>query len=422
MDVEDLTPLTRKEQINSRRKPTVLLLVVLWSMGIINWSPPNGEGDEDLFLGPIIGNFRFCRKPVFILSVFAIFTLAATSYFGAAMYFICFFGLKEHFVRFVIVIVCYWPSLISGSIFFLPALVKNNCRKSKSGKREISWITMFQESTFLKRLSNLEKFSTFPVPRLWIFVFFHFCGLLVSSVILVIYITVYTKCLTWLSYVWIAGQLIALTYFANFCYFLYLQRIILEVEYEQTESFIEQNPGQLEDCTEAVKRFFCKYYQLRKLFLLWLNIIFCSITFGVAAYVTWSYKGPEVTANSTVLPTQFPLHLEGIRKACPYSCDSKYLENHHSLFIYNCLAFAKLLIPAVLSLSATGGLDIKYMWNRLILSLRLMSTTGESDFWYPLIKYTEKLHPKTTMDTKLRFIIPILGLAFGFLGGYKNKE
>lgn len=50
-----------------------------------------------------------------------------------------------------------------------------------------------------------------------------------------------------------------------------------------------------------------------------------------------------------------------------------------------------------------------------------MSKTGESDFWNSLIKYTEELHPKTTMDTKLRFIIPVLGLAFGFLGGWKNQ-
>ncbi|KAJ8020882.1 hypothetical protein HOLleu_40592 [Holothuria leucospilota] len=421
MDAEDTAPLTDNERVNSKRKVPFLLLVVMWSLGVIDWSPPKNRGSHDIFPRPLIGNLKLRRRPFFVFSAAFIFTMTFTSYFGAATYFMCFVGLKQHFLRFVIVIVCYWPSFISGTVFTLHALIKNNCRKSRRETKKTSWITLFQESTFLERLSYLENYKMFPVPKPFVFVFFHFCELLFSFVIVIIYIEVYNKCLTWLSYIWIAAQLIVLTHFANFCYFLYLQRIILEDEYEQTETFIEANRGNLEECTEAVTKFFCNYYQLRKLFLLWLSIIFFSITFGIAAYITWSYKKQDV-AGFTVLSTQFPLHPQGMKKACPYSCDDpKYLENQSHRLIFTILALGKLFTPAILSFNVTKGLDIKYMWNRLILRLHLMSKTGESDFWNPLIKYTEELHPKTTMDTKLRFIIPVLGLAFGFLGGWKNQ-
>ncbi|KAJ8020586.1 hypothetical protein HOLleu_40218 [Holothuria leucospilota] len=422
MDLEDMTSLTRSTQINPRRKPPILLLAVIWSLGIISWTSPQYEGNPDIFSSPIVGNFRLRRKFVFVLYLLWIFIMAFTSYFGAITYFICFFGLKEHFLRFLFVVICYWSSLMSGIVFCLPALITNNFRKSNLYYKEISWISSLHESTFLKRLSYIETCRMFPVPKPMIFIFFHCCGLLVSSGILTIYIKVNNYCLTWFSYVWITSELIGLTYFANFCYVLYLQRVILEEEYQQTGRFIATNTRNLEDCTEKVKEFFYNYYNLRKIFLLWLSIIIFSVTFGGAAYITWSYKKPEIAFNSTVPSTQYPIHPRGIQKACPYSCDDpKYLENQHLLFIYNVLGVVKLFVPVVLSFSVVRGLDIKYIWNRLILRFRLMSTTREVDFWNSLTKFTEKLHPKTTTDTKLKFIIPILGLAFGILGGWKNQ-
>ncbi|KAJ8020582.1 hypothetical protein HOLleu_40212 [Holothuria leucospilota] len=421
MDSQEVTLLINNSREKFKTRVPILLMIVLWSLGIIDWSPPTCES---LYLYcPIIGRSRLHRKITFVVSIGWLFTMALTAYFGALTYFICFFGLKEHFLRFVIVVVCYYPSLMSGTMFYIPAFFSNRCKKSEIDEFNMSWVNLFKESAFLQRINYIKKFNMFILPRLAVYVFFNICSLAVSFVILILYIEVYNDCLTWVSYIWTASEFIGLIYLAQFCYFLYLQRVSLEEEFKESECFIKANAGKLENCTQKVKNLFCNYFQLRKLFLLWLSIIFFSITFGIAAYATWSYKKPEIRTNSTVLPTQYPLHPKGIKKYCPYSCDDpKYFENQHHLLIYNVLAFAKLLIPAVLSFSVMRGLDIKYMWNRFILRLRLMSTTDHLDFWNTFIRYTKDLHPENQLDTKLRFIIPVLGLAFGFLGGWKSHE
>lgn len=57
MDAEDTATLTSLEQINSKIKVPFFLLVVMWSLGVIDWSPPKYEGIQDIFRRPLFGKY-----------------------------------------------------------------------------------------------------------------------------------------------------------------------------------------------------------------------------------------------------------------------------------------------------------------------------------------------------------------------------
>ncbi|KAJ8020583.1 hypothetical protein HOLleu_40215 [Holothuria leucospilota] len=118
MDSQEVTLLINNSREKFRTRVPIFLMVVMWSLGIIDWSPPRCDGNQYYLYCPIIGRSRLHRKITFIVTVGWVITAALTAYSGALTYFICFYGLKEHFLRFVIVVVCYEPSLMSGTFFF----------------------------------------------------------------------------------------------------------------------------------------------------------------------------------------------------------------------------------------------------------------------------------------------------------------
>lgn len=261
-----------------------------------------------------------------------------------------------------------------------------------------------------------------PLPKIWVFLSFHGFAFAVSCLIAILYIVMYKSCLSWVSYVWMSAEIIALFYFALFSYFLYLQRIILEEEGKHTLSFITSKEGNIEVCMEPLKKFFCNYMQLRNVLLPWLCLVMFSSTFGLTAFFTWTYENNMETqknslhSNTTVAPTEQTFYLG---KLCTYSCnESHILAESTTHLVYSSVLLGKLIMPAVLTFLVIEGLDVKHVWDRFSMKLHLMFNTHNLEFWKCITEYSEKLHPNVTFDTLVGFVIPVLGLASGLLEGH----
>ncbi|KAJ8025737.1 hypothetical protein HOLleu_33378 [Holothuria leucospilota] len=371
------------------------------------------------------GLSKWRRRLVFVLSIGFLLLCVLVAFTGILWYLFCYFGKKDHTIRFLSAGLCYWPAMMSVPFFGLTAFARNNFTKRSDVQTDIAWPKVFNESVFARQLTYLKTSKMTPLPKIWVFLFFHGFAFSVSCLIAILYVVMYKSCQSWISYVWMSAEIIALFYFALFSYFLYLQRIILEEEGRHTLSFIISKEGNIEVCIAPVKKFFCNYMQLRKVLLPWLCVVMFSSTFGLTAFLTWTYENnmeslkSSSNNNTEITPTDPPFYLG---KLCTYSCnESQILAEHTTHLVYSSVLLGKLIMPAVLAFLVIEGLDVKHVWDRFSLKLLLMLNTDNLEFWKCITEYSEKLHPNVTFDTLVGFVIPVLGLASGLLEGHHLK-
>ncbi|KAJ8025734.1 hypothetical protein HOLleu_33371 [Holothuria leucospilota] len=418
-------PLVPREEDNRKQIP-LLLMMVMWSLGIVEWSVPLDE-EEGSARRSFIGNSKWRRRFVFMLSISYQIGIVFVSFAGALWYLVCYFGKTDHLIRFLSVVLCYWPTVMSLPMFCLAAFARNNRKRHDDGLTSIAWTNVFNESSFVRQFSYLNVSKMKPLPKIGVVIFFYGFASSISCFIVLLYVDMYKSCESWISYIWMVGEVIALFYFATFSYFLYLKRIILEEEGRRTLSFVKSNKGNLEICIVSVKSFFCNYMQLRNMLLPWLCIVMFSSTFGLTVFLTWAYKDKTSASNIIVqvnTTTQIPDSNMAayIGRFCDYACDGyDILMRENTYIVYSVILVGKFFMPAAVTFFVVRGLDVKHVWDRLNVKLHLMFSTHNLEFWKRLTKYVEKLHPDVTFSAFAGLVIPVLGLATGLLGSHHFK-
>ncbi|KAJ8025738.1 hypothetical protein HOLleu_33379 [Holothuria leucospilota] len=402
-----------------KRKLPMLLMLVMWSLGIIEWSQPSD--DEGSFHRPFIGNSKWRRRLVFTFTMLSFLVRGLITVLGATCYVICYFGKANHILGFISTLLCYWPPIIYAPVLCLIAIFRNMSRTHHDDDRSITCMKVLSESGFTRQISHFRASRITPLPKVGVFIIFHGLAFILSFLIFLHYEK--KPCRTWLSLIWVAAEIISIFFFATFSYFVYLQRVILEEEGKQMIIFISKSKGELDICITKIQQFFCNYIQLRRLLLPWLCMILFSLTFGLTAFMMWTYKKSNPSNNTHMVTTPVtttaanPTFVDDfgiIDKLCPYSCDNSDQLGQGAIF------WGKVVMSFVLTFVVIQGLDLKYVWDNFTLKLDLMFSAKELKFWECLTNYVKELHPNVAFDTLFGFVIPVLAIAIGVLGEGNN--
>ncbi|KAJ8020877.1 hypothetical protein HOLleu_40585 [Holothuria leucospilota] len=392
------------------------LIIVMWCLGVFKSSQPFDYGYQDNWkLSPVRGTEISKRRPnrVLTLSSTAVpFTLMTCSLSLAVLYLFCYFGRLDHYLRFVSFFICYWLTMVITQVIFTTASLKNLCKNSSSAYTDdIRWHNALNGTAFLRNLSVQINSHRGPWPNLFTFGFFIVFASFVALINIYFFTLLEEKCRNWTGYIWLVCDTLNLMFYGMSCYFLYLQRTSLQAIGKKVAVCVGENIVNFDYCTNQIKKFFREYLQLRKIILPWLRIIIFTSSFGLTVFFTWNYEENKYLSPSVLNDNQLNATF-----ICSYACDkASFLKERNVLLFYNVLVISRNLMIAILALTAVGGFDIAYIWERFNMRLHFLTTASEGEQWKRLINFVKKLHPSTHAAVIFSFVIPLLGFGSAFL-------
>ncbi|KAJ8021211.1 hypothetical protein HOLleu_38342 [Holothuria leucospilota] len=359
---------------------------------------------------------------LFLSSICCFSILIMGSLFTIYWYTVCFLGKSDHLFRFLSFLVTYWSVILSAQIICFAALARNNRRWRYHIYQETSWVNLFREATFARKISSLDHSNRCCLPSMGAALFFYGIAAYLSFLEMYHFSIQHHRCsrIPLQLYISHVSYIFSVFFFATFCYCLYLQRRLLEGKHDDTISFITKHSGKLYDCMDKTCDFFKEYIQLRSLLLRWLSFVLCCVAFGLAIFFTMNYK--HLFSLSDISTMDDHDNEQTNNKFCTISCDKPtQAEVQISFLIFDLLVFSEKLTIAAFALVIVGGLDIKSEWDSFRMSLHFMQTAKDGDFWKKFLSFVKKLHYDTTTETITSLIIPVLGLGIGLLSdGYVN--
>lgn len=399
METEKLISTNRGNDTRCQGRPSLWLLGVMWILGTL------GRHSSSPRTSTISGTLSTIIVPV---------TLTISSSASAVLYLICFFGRSDHFLRFLSFL-SYWISMLTPQLVCTVACLMNFKKSACATHRvHIRWFRVFDGASFLEGL-RCQNDYTVKFGMLLVFL----ALALPAAVAKAVYFNEMEKsCRDWIEFTWLFCDILNVTFFALFCYFLYLRRISLEEKAISASEYINRNVGRLNNCIQESRELFREYQQLRTFILPWLNMAIFSSSFGLTVFVTWNYEDvADKSWNATTTASTF-IDQFGLQSICTYTCDQESYMKQSRVFVpFNVLMFCRYMMIAASALIVVKGLDVMYVWERFKTRLFFSYSAEDRKFWKILMNFVKKLHPNTTADIIFSFLIPLLGLASGMLGG-----
>lgn len=393
----------------SRRQLPVCMSAIMWNLGLIEFSKPTAESDSD---SPVIAvNGKWRRRLLSVTSRLYLMILVFAQLLCGFTYVIRFFGVANNFYHFASFLLTYWPLIVSVSLLCLLTSVRQWLHNKDHYDGSSQWWTVLSESSVSRRFQPFV-FSTFRPPKSYYFIFFCLVAFVNISmqIVHVILATGYSK--DKMVYVYhffeLATSIHSTWFFSIFCYYLFLQRIALEVHFDDLLWFVKTNAGDIVKCRPRLNACFKDYLRLRQLVRPWITLVICSTTFGLAVHIAWNYKALGTDDNGGNYVTVSPLpHFPITNLTAAKKSDFYFL---------NTLIFVDKLSVLLLALLAVGGSDVNYIWRRYVFTLNVMRSSRHEKFWDKLSKSMKKFNLDTSSDTIIDLLLPVLLLALGILG------
>ncbi|XP_071855201.1 uncharacterized protein [Apostichopus japonicus] len=321
-----------------------------------------------------------------------------------SFYFVCYIGDKEHYLRFF-GHMSYRPSLVLAPlIVFLAA-----CKTPE--KPYTSWENVFV-FTELSREIKKKAFTTNKCKAKLSTCFIYLLVLiLVCGFKLVFFLTTLTQCGLVFLIFWLISEFLGVLFFVSFCYFLYLQRLVIQVARKKAKCFFEKNVGFFKVCSTEMNIFFQEYHPLRSLMLPLMYIFLFESTFGIVIFLTWHYKDVD-PPNGTSSPTVQP-YWSITTPVCPINCPAIDFNHLKSSIWYNIWIVSRHIMTILLPYWSVSGMDLKYIWDDLRTELYFSYSENHDSFRNKLTVYMKGLHPDTSTYTVLNIIVPLMALAAG---------
>lgn len=373
-----------------------------------------------------VGNSRCWRNVSCLSSVSFLLLLTMASLSTVLINVACNIGEQHHTLQLVAVSVCYWPILILPQILCLVSAMSNLVKRSKSTHQDkqgntISWKMLFREHQFHGQLQKLNNPGDNQTSTRVLLLFLSL-AVMVSAMRISFYLFMQENCKFWLDKVWIFLEVFGLMYTATFAYFLYLQRIFLEAKERYTTSFIEENVGDLENCTLKAKDLLKEYLQLRQIFRPYLNWLLFSSSFGLTSFFALNFVNEYEHSTEVTITASIPTALnDSWPPFCTQYCtEADFEHNTVSHYFINLLSLGKICMGLFITIAVTKARDLKYVWNGFKMKLNfLYSTASRRDrvFWERLSQFLDQINPSSELDIIHTVIIPLVGLGTGLLSG-----
>ncbi|XP_071855190.1 uncharacterized protein [Apostichopus japonicus] len=342
-----------------------------------------------------------CCRVISALVAFGFLVLGCVS---IGFYMFCYFGDKEHYLRFFGHI-SYRSSLVLAPLIVFLAAIKEQEYPCTS------WENLFVLNT-LSRKTKWDAYTNNKCTKILSTVFIYF---LVPSAVcgfkLTFFFTTPTKCGGKFLKYWLASEICGVWFFVFFCFFLYLQRLVVQEARKKASEFFRKKIGNLECCREKINNFLKEYHPLRRLMLPLMYIFLFLSTFGIVIFLTWNYKDvdpPNGTSSPTVQP-YWPIRTS----VCPVNCPPIDFNHLKSSLFYNLWIVSRHIMTILLPYWSVSGMDMKFIWDDLRTELYFSYSKNNDSFRNKLTVYMKGLHPDTSTYTVLNIIVPLMALAAG---------
>lgn len=200
------------------------------------------------------------------------------------------------------------------------------------------------------------------------------------------------------NYLQVSSGVHNIWFFSIFCYFLFIQRIALQVQFDSFIWFVKKHVGEFDACQTKLKACFNDYIHIRRLVHPFITFVICATAFGLTVHVAWNYDvmddGRNET-NKTFMPVTEPLR---------NMTEGKKLDFN----VLNILILVEKLVVLLLALFAAGGSDISFIWERCYLTINIIYTSRGDKFWRKLSKTMRHLHINTKADDTIVDLLPKL--------------
>ncbi|XP_071854798.1 uncharacterized protein [Apostichopus japonicus] len=415
MAMEEALPILTVQGRDPRKVTvTSLMVLVMWAFGVIRWDTPR---PRSLKL-PFIGQSRWVRKVFCSLSAICNLVLTITHVLAAVLHLVCNTKYIHHSLRFVAIVLCYWPCLIAPRIVGTIASLSKLTNLPKDG-RNVTWLHVFDEIQFTRKLELLST-RRGAIPKFKVLFLFQSMSL-IHTVVRILYFDSFQKlCNSWLSIGWLFLDALGMNYALLMGYYIYLQTVALHELRKITISFIKENIGKVDPCLEVVKNFFQDYLELRRLLLPMCSFIMFGTTFGTTVLITLNFATTENQSSSDFNNTMSnesitPCNVVGV--CSRYCTEVGCINDKITLYFTDAISFYRVLIGVVVVFAVTSFRDIRSVWNHFRLDLNLMHTHERKEFWIQLETYVDRLIPSHGSDMMTTMIFPLIGLASALLGG-----
>ncbi|PIK56843.1 hypothetical protein BSL78_06246 [Apostichopus japonicus] len=395
----------------------------MWILGIIDWSNPLYH-TRDHYFSEITTTRERCttsacrRRILSVTSMLAHVVLTVGSLFVLAWSIDCFYMSQTHVMFTVSFLLFYWPVVMSGPVICIVATIKRHFKRNEWLRRRgvITWCRVFDESNFRGKLHTLNYGINSLTPRLCVLVLFYSLALITGVMEAAWYVSHPEECKTMPLLFCLVLHIINMFFYSTLCHFLYLQRKLLENECNNTVEYIEHHLADFRKCVTKTKEFFGEYLQLRTIMFPWLNAVVFSNSFGMTFFYSWRYRSIDINPSGPPAFGGSYLGSRGDNHFCNRACAEDFLANAQLSKYFTVLVMSEKFIMFFFAVIVVGGLDLKYQWNRFKMKMYFV-TNEEVDSWKRLSDLVERLHPDISSDVIASYIIPLLGLVAGVVGG-----
>ncbi|KAJ8021107.1 hypothetical protein HOLleu_40881 [Holothuria leucospilota] len=394
----------------SKKQLPISLIIVMWYLGLIEWSKPSSECEEtDCTSSITVVKNVWTRRVLSVTSRIFLCGLLFQNAYCCGFYIKHYFGKVGTFYRFASYLLTFWPLMVSVQIVCLITTFRQCFYSTYYSNVNSQWWTVLTERTVSQRFHHFE-FSVFLPPKLKTLLFFSTCAL-ASTAFEIAHYCRFTRYVNhkpqMYSYLQVTSSICNIWFFSLFCYFTQLQRIALQVHFDDLIWFVKNHTGDLDSCQAKLSGCFYDYLRIRRLLHPWITSVICATAFGLAVHIAWNYK---VIDDGFYLTTVSPM-------AVTVSFTNLTDGNKFDFNVLNPLIFVEKIVALLLALLALGGSDVSYIWKRCHLSLNIMYTSGSDGFWYKFSKNINHLNLcSTAEDTIIDLLLPLLLIAIAVLG------
>ncbi|XP_071825993.1 uncharacterized protein [Apostichopus japonicus] len=410
-------------------KPGILWTVLMWILGMIDWSPTSSDDRNDegqtIHIESRIEQFHATKTRRILCTTSLLFhviiILGSISIIAGRTF--CYFENHVHLMVTTSYLL-YWPLTMSTSVICLAGAVKRNFKRYEWFQTTgvITWCRVLDESTFSNKIHVLQYRIQSLTPRVCAFIFFLSLATTTSIIEINGYSRYREECHTISLLISLILHVTNMFLYSTFCFMMFIQRKLLEIELNSAIEFIHNNFRDGQRAMNKVKSFFRQYMQLRQLMFPWLNIIVFTNAFSMTLFVTWKLQVSLTNPSASIVTSQpaisasvgFRSHVHNV--FCNQTCmrDSDISDYWSSYFMFQVICEKTMMI--VIAIIAVGGLDLKYQWDRFKMKMYL-AINVEDEAWKRISDLVERMHPDIASDIIASFLIPLLGVVAGVIGG-----
>lgn len=391
----------------SRQLP-VTLVVVMWSLGLIEWSQTTMDSDGSLAPLEIVCGGKWKRRLLSVTSRLYLTVILSVNIYCGAEYVDSFFGKSNHFYHFATYLT-YWTLMIGPQLICFFTIIRRWFHVHHYSVNREDWWKVFSESSVIKRIHPF-KLSTFAPPKWGYFLLFSSFGI-INMVMEAIHFYLYTKPGINIKHsIYKSGEFIStllnMCFFSLFCYMLFILRFALDARFDNLILYVRGHCGDIAKCQKKLNECVYDFLSMQRLVRPWINIVVCLTSFGIAVCIAWVYKriGEENTPATTIYPTT-----EGVVP------DTNITHPNIGFQYLDALIFTNKITVLLLSLLAVGGTDLS-AWRRYAFQVKVLRSLGHKPFWRKYLKIIRQLKVDPEEQNVLDMLLPLLLLALGILG------